>query len=211
MALNIKDPATDALARELAAVTGESITEAIRVAMSERLARLRRRSAATERRPSLQRFIDRGRARQTLDPRSADEILSYDDAGLPSIVDTSALLAVVLGEDDAEALLDSMARAERLGISAPTLVESVIVAEAKQGREAVEDLWALLTEIEAEIIAFDEAQAETAAAAWRRFGKGRHPASLNLGDLFSYALTSTLGEGLLFKGDDFAATDIAKA
>lgn len=84
MALNIKDPVTDALARELAAQTGESITEAIRVAMSERLARLRRRSSAAGRTADLQRFIDRGRQRAVLDDRPAEEILGYDENGLPT-------------------------------------------------------------------------------------------------------------------------------
>lgn len=84
MALNIKDPATDALARELAAQTGESITEAIRIAMCERLARLRRRSSATSRTMDLQRFIDRGRERAVLDDRPAEEILGYDENGLPT-------------------------------------------------------------------------------------------------------------------------------
>lgn len=84
MALNIKDPTTDALARELADHTGESITEAIRVAMSERLSRLKRRDAATHRSSDLQRFIDRGRARPMLDPRTPEEILGYDETGLPT-------------------------------------------------------------------------------------------------------------------------------
>lgn len=84
MALNIKDPVTDALARELAAQTGESITEAIRVAMSERLTRLRRRASLAARTADLQRFIERGRKRATLDDRSPDEILGYDDNGLPA-------------------------------------------------------------------------------------------------------------------------------
>lgn len=84
MALNIKDPATDALARELAAHTGESITEAIRIAMSERLARLRRQSSVANRAVDLQLFIDRGRQRPTLDDRSAEEILGYDENGLPT-------------------------------------------------------------------------------------------------------------------------------
>lgn len=84
MALNIKDPATDALARELAGQTGESITEAIRVAMAERLTRLRRRASVSARSADLQRFIDRGRQRVTLDDRSADEILGYDEDGLPA-------------------------------------------------------------------------------------------------------------------------------
>ena len=84
MAINIKDPATDALARELSAHTGESITQAIRIAMDERLARLRRQAAAPSRGANLQRFIDRGRARPTLDDGSAEAILGYDENGLPS-------------------------------------------------------------------------------------------------------------------------------
>lgn len=84
MALNIKDPVTDALARELAARTGESITEAIRIAMSERLARLRRQASLAGRTADLQRFIERGRQRMTLDERSPDEILGYDENGLPT-------------------------------------------------------------------------------------------------------------------------------
>ena len=84
MALNIKDPATNALARELAAKTGESLTEAIRVAMNERLTRLRRRDSVGTRVAGLQRYIDRGRQRVILDDRSAEEILGYDADGLPS-------------------------------------------------------------------------------------------------------------------------------
>lgn len=127
------------------------------------------------------------------------------------IVDTSALLAVVLGEADAEAHLATMARAESLALSAATLTEALIVVEARQGREAATDLVALLAELEAEIVSVDEAQAELAAAAWRRFGRGRHPAQLNYGDTFSYALAATRGEPLLFKGRDFTATDVAQA
>lgn len=82
MAINIKDPATDALARELAAQAGETITEAIRTAMSERLVRLRRQARTSG--SDLQRFIDRGRARPTIDARPAEVILGYDQDGLPS-------------------------------------------------------------------------------------------------------------------------------
>lgn len=82
MAINIKDPVTDALARELAAETGETITEAIRTAMSQRLARVRRQARSADR--DLQRFIDRGRARPILDARPAEVILGYDQDGLPS-------------------------------------------------------------------------------------------------------------------------------
>ncbi len=127
------------------------------------------------------------------------------------IVDTSALLAVIFGEPDAEGYLRTMASADALGASTATLTEALIVAEVRQGREAAADLAALLDELEVEIVSLDEAQSELAAAAWRRFGKGRHPAALNFGDTFSYALAVTRGEALLFKGDDFAATDVMRA
>lgn len=127
------------------------------------------------------------------------------------IVDTSALVAVVLGEADAEAHLGKMAAAESLAVSAATLTEALIVVEARQGREAATDLVALLAELEADVVGLDETQAEAAASAWRRFGKGRHPAALNLGDTYSYALAAARGELLLFKGRDFAATDIGQA
>ncbi len=127
------------------------------------------------------------------------------------IVDTSALVAVILGEPEAETCLATMARADSLGLSAATLTEALIVVEARQGREAAADLVALLAELEADVVSLDEAQAEAAASAWRRFGKGRHPAALNLGDTFSYALAASRGEPLLFKGRDFAATDVSQA
>ncbi len=127
------------------------------------------------------------------------------------IVDTSALLAVIFGEPDAEGYLRTMASADALAASTATLTEALIVAEVRQGREAAADLAALLDELEVEIVSLDEAQSELAAAAWRRFGKGRHPAALNFGDTFSYALAVTRGEALLFKGDDLAATDVMRA
>ena len=127
------------------------------------------------------------------------------------IIDTSALVAVILGEPDAEAHLRAMSTADDLSVSASTLVEALIVVEARQGPEASADLQALLADLEATVVPFDEDQANAAAGAWARFGKGRHPASLNLGDTFSYALARTTGEPLLFKGDDFSKTDVARA
>ncbi|HMS36582.1 MAG TPA: type II toxin-antitoxin system VapC family toxin [Arachnia sp.] len=127
------------------------------------------------------------------------------------IADTSAFLAVILGEPDAESYLEKMASAESLAMSGATLAEAYIVAEARQGREAAIDLAALLADLDVDVVPFDEEQAEFASSAWRRFGKGRHPAGLNLGDTFSYALAASRGETLLFKGKDFAATDIPAA
>lgn len=84
MALNIKDAETDRLVRQLARETGESITVATRVAIEERLARLHARRHATRSGDELYRIIERGRARRTLDERPVDEILGYDEHGLPS-------------------------------------------------------------------------------------------------------------------------------
>ncbi len=84
VALNIKDPATDRLVRELAAATGESITEAIRVAIEERLSRVRRRNAASANSGVLSEIVRRGRARATADTRGEDEILGYGPDGLPA-------------------------------------------------------------------------------------------------------------------------------
>ncbi len=123
------------------------------------------------------------------------------------IVDSSALVAVVLGEDDANRFLSAMTG--YVAVSAASLVETTMVVESRQGPDATRDLSLLLDGVHAEIVPVDHAQAIAAAAAWRRFGKGRHPAALNYGDTFAYALAQVRGEPLLFKGDDFGQTDIA--
>ncbi|WP_286720466.1 MULTISPECIES: type II toxin-antitoxin system VapC family toxin [unclassified Microbacterium] len=125
-------------------------------------------------------------------------------------VDTSALMAIVLGERDA--LPFARALAANSGdacVSAATLVEATIVAEARQGSAAAQDLAAVLRETRIRTVPLDATQASIASAAWRRFGKGRHTAALNLGDCYSYALARHLGAPLLFKGDGFRQTDIA--
>lgn len=127
------------------------------------------------------------------------------------IVDTSALMAVIRGEPDAERFLVALSGSRKLAVLAASLVESVSVAEAKGGREAAEDLHALLADVECIVVPFDEDQAIVAAEAWRRFGKGRHAAGLNLGDCYAYAAARVVGRPLLFKGSDFAQTDIAAA
>ncbi len=127
-------------------------------------------------------------------------------------LDTSAVAAVVLGEPDAEALLALMLRSRGdLLMSAATSVELGIVVEAKQGPAATADLHHLLSTLRVSLVPVDDAQATVAVAAWRRFGKGRHPAGLNLGDCFSYAVARVEGAVLLYKGADFAQTDIAGA
>ncbi len=128
------------------------------------------------------------------------------------VLDTSAVAAVIFGEPDAEAYAAVMARhAGELGISAVTRVELGIVIEVRQGPVAVQDTEAMLNRLAVATEPVGGDQVTAAFAAWRRFGKGRHPAGLNLGDCFSYALARTLGASLLFKGNDFAQTDIASA
>lgn len=128
------------------------------------------------------------------------------------VLDTSAVAAVILGEPDAEAFAAAIVRhTGELSLSAATRVELGIVVESRQGAAAVDDLRALLNRLAVTVEPVDARQAMTALVAWRRFGKGRHPAGLNFGDCFSYALARTLGASLLFKGDDFAKTDIASA
>ena len=128
------------------------------------------------------------------------------------VLDTSAVSAVVFGEPDAEMFLSVMlANAGDLQLSAGTAVEVGIVVEARQGSAATKDLGILVDRLGVATVPVDRAQAEAAVAAWRRFGKGRHPAGLNLGDCFSYALAKLTAAPLLFKGRDFAQTDISSA
>ncbi len=127
------------------------------------------------------------------------------------VIDTSAIVAIALNEADAALIEGRIADDPVRLISAATVLEATIVIEARLGdaggREF--DLW--LLKIAAEIVAVDAEQAEAARRAWRRYGKGRHPAALNYGGCFSYALALTRGEPLLFKGQDFAGTDIHQA
>lgn len=127
------------------------------------------------------------------------------------VIDTSAIVAIALNEADAgdieRLIVDDPIRL----ISAATMVEATMVIETRLGEAGGRefDLW--LVKLGAEIVAVDAVQADTARRAWRRYGKGRHAASLNYGDCFSYALAMIRGEPLLFKGEDFAKTDIRQA
>jgi ribonuclease VapC len=125
-------------------------------------------------------------------------------------VDTSALVAVVLGESDAERYLVELQRYPAR-LSAVSLVESAIVVEARQGADAARDLHLLVDATIDELVPVDDDHAKAAIAAWRRFGRGRHPAGLNLGDCFAYAVAQIAGVPLLYKGDDFSATDVTAA
>jgi ribonuclease VapC len=126
------------------------------------------------------------------------------------VADTSALIAVVLGESDAERFLAAL-RSDAVTVSAASLTEASIVAEARQGLDAGRDLELLVAGVVDRVVAVDETHARAAVRAWRRFGKGRHPAGLNFGDCFAYATASLADLPLLFKGDDFAQTDLRAA
>ena len=96
-------------------------------------------------------------------------------------------------------------------MSLASLLEATMVLEGRKGREAGRNLDAYLEEAHIELVPVTGEQVEAARAVWRRFGKGNHPANLNYGDCFAYALADTTGEPLLYKGDDFALTDITPA
>ncbi|WP_147916631.1 type II toxin-antitoxin system VapC family toxin [Ruania zhangjianzhongii] len=127
------------------------------------------------------------------------------------IVDTSALIAVLLGEDDAPVFARLLA-ARPVRISAATLVEARIVIESRVGPAARRRLEDLLHTIQAEVVPVDEEQAFVASEAYRDYGRGSgHAAGLNFGDCFSYALATTRREELLYKGEDLGHTDIRRA
>lgn len=125
-------------------------------------------------------------------------------------VDSSALVAILLGEPDAERLARTI-QAQRNVITAANLFETAMVVLSRQGPDAERDLRVLVEQFGMDVASVDDELAWAAQAAWRRFGKGRHPAGLNFGDCFSYALAKSLGVPLLFKGDDFSQTDVGIA
>ena len=127
------------------------------------------------------------------------------------ILDTSALMAVLFKERDFETFGHAMTRADQVAISAATLVEATIVVTGRDGDQGAVDLRGFLDELGAEVVPVTERAAQFAVEGWRRFGKGRHEAALNFGDCFAYALAKSLDAPLLFKGEDFARTDIVPA
>lgn len=127
------------------------------------------------------------------------------------ILDSSALVAILTGESEADTFIDILSRAPVRRISAATYVEISIVLEAQHGPEMLRQCDALLRRAAVAIEPVSEAQAHLARQAYLDYGKGRHPAGLNFGDCFAYALAKTLGEPLLFKGNDFAQTDVLAA
>lgn len=127
------------------------------------------------------------------------------------VIDTSAIVAIALNEADAADIERLIADDPIRLISAATVLEATMVIETRLGDAGGRELDLWLVKIGAEIVAVDAGQADAARRAWRRYGKGRHTASLNYGDCFSYALAVTRSEPLLFKGEDFAKTGVSRS
>jgi ribonuclease VapC len=124
------------------------------------------------------------------------------------VIDSSAIVAVLLNEKNAAPIAQAIDVASQRLLSAANLLEASIVIESRKGEAGGRELDLLLYRAAIEVVAVDQDQAETARIAWRRFGKGRHPAGLNYGDCFAYALAKSRGLPLLFQGDDFSHTDV---
>jgi len=124
------------------------------------------------------------------------------------VIDTSALLAILLDETERRTFIEAIEMAESRVMSVATFVEVSIVLEARFGAEGLRDLDLFIDRADIEIAAVDLEQGNLARLAFSRFGKGRHPAGLNFGDCFSYALAVARGEPLLYKGEDFGQTDV---
>jgi len=124
------------------------------------------------------------------------------------VLDTSALLAILQNEPQRRVFNEAIEAAESRLLSAASFVESSLIVESRYGAEGIRDLDLFISKAQLEIVAVDVQQAYLARQAFREFGKGRHPAGLNFGDCFSYALARANAEALLFKGNDFGRSDI---
>ena len=127
------------------------------------------------------------------------------------IVDTSAVVAIVLEEPGYEVMLQKLLAARSKGIGTPTLLEACLVLAPRMRPGSVQVLDGFLRRLHVEPIAFTESHWRAAAEASLRFGKGRHPAALNFGDCLTYAVAKVAGMPLLFIGRDFAQTDLTPA
>ena len=127
------------------------------------------------------------------------------------VIDSSALVAILRDEPERRPFIDAIVDHGEPRISAATYVEASMVMELRLGDRGGREIDVLIEDVGMAIVPVDQAQATIAREAFRRFGKGRHRAALNFGDCFVYALAKTLDAPVLFKGDDFALTDIKRA
>ena len=127
------------------------------------------------------------------------------------VIDSSAVLSILLQESDAEQFADAIELASARSMSAASLYEAGILIQSRRGVGGAADLDRLIENAQIEIVPFNLDQARIAREAYRRYGRGNHRAGLNFGDCFAYALAKVTGEPLLFKGGDFARTDVVAA
>ena len=127
------------------------------------------------------------------------------------VVDSSALIAIVMAEPGHAALLARITSASSAGIGAPTVVETAMVLTRRLGGDPFPLLTELLEQLGVEVISFTPEHTRVALRAFLRFGKGRHPAALNFGDCLAYAVASLANRPLLYVGEDYARTDLASA
>jgi ribonuclease VapC len=132
----------------------------------------------------------------------------YRRAAVPVVIDTSALLAILLGEPERGKFLQLLSESETRLLSAANALETAIVVESRRGEAAGRELDLFLHRTKIEIVAVDAEQFSIARFAWRKYGKGRHAAALKFGDCFAYALTKVSSEPLRAKGEDFRGTDL---
>ena len=124
------------------------------------------------------------------------------------VVDTSVIVAILFGETEAGHFAEMIEAEPTRLISTASVLESALVIESELGEDGGWELDLLLLKAGIEVVPFSTDHLHVARYAFRAFGKGRHPAGLNFGDCFSYALSKVTGEALLFKGDDFTKTDV---
>ena len=127
------------------------------------------------------------------------------------VLDSSAIVALHLREPGHERLINRIDAAEVVVVGVPTLLETTMVLTARLGQDARPMIFAFLRRLQAEVVPFNQEHLDSAATAFIRFGRGRHPAALNFGDCMAYAVASVAGMPLLFTGEDFSRTDIARA
>jgi len=126
-------------------------------------------------------------------------------------LDSSALIAILFAEPGHLDLVDRILEADHVRVGAPTLVETGLVFAGRRGTRGAESVEGLIAELGVSVVSFGETEGRLAVEAFRRFGRGRHPAALNYGDCLAYATAQAARDTLLFVGDDFAKTDIAAA
>lgn len=124
------------------------------------------------------------------------------------VIDTSALIAILFDEAEGESFRQLIVDSQVRLLGAVSRLEASVIAESRLGRRGTDRLEQLFAKLGPDTVEFTTEHAMRALEAWRRFGKGRHPAALNFGDCCTFALCKATGEPLLAKGDDFARTDV---